>query len=417
MADHLNRAAFFQTSHIEQDAPMSIRIALLRVLFVVLAVALPLAALEVALRVYGPFLPGRYSPHMYSAPHPLYGFARVPGMVGWVKSEEFLSRVAINAHGLREREIDYPKPAGTSRVLVLGDSFVEGVQVKPEETFTRALEATLRGRTGGQIEVINAGSGGWGTAQEFEFLRHEGLQYQPNVVALVFYTGNDVTDNSFRIKGNVRNLRKPYYALRDGKLELQAWTPRRPPSQAEIDALNRELYLWNVFETGVLARFQPPRDTANIDDLEEEILNTLVEHEIRVFSSSQNRAWQDSWDVTEALFVAARDAVEASGARFLLVNAPTVWQIYPAQWESFRAANKLRSDGWDLDVARRRLADLAARQGIEYLDLAPSLMAASASEPPLYFNRDMHWTAAGHRAVARALAERIEERFALALRH
>jgi lysophospholipase L1-like esterase len=394
---------------------MSIRIVLLRVLVVVLAVLLPLAGLEAALRVYGPFLPGRYSPHMYSAPHPLYGFARVPGMVGWVKSEEFLSRVAINSRGLREREIDYAKPAGTSRVLVLGDSFVEGVQVKPEETLTRALESTLRTNAGGPVEVINAGNGGWGTAQEFEFLRYEGLQYQPDVVVLVFYTGNDISDNSFRLKGNVRNLRKPYYVLRDGRLELQPWTPRRPPSPAEIDALNRELYLWNVFQTGVLARLQPSQDTANIDDLDEEIHNTLVDHEIRIFSVNQNRAWQDSWEVTEALFVAARDLAEASGARFLLVNAPTIWQIYPTQWESFRSANGLRNDGWDLSAARRRLIDLSSRHAVEYLDLAPSLESASGGGQPLYFTRDFHWTAAGHRVVGQALAQRIEERFAVAL--
>lgn len=394
---------------------MRIRIALLRTLVVVLAIVIPLAALEVALRVYGPFLPGRYSPHMYSAPHPLYGFARVPGMVGWVKSEEFLSRVAINSRGLREREIDYPKAAGTSRVLVLGDSFVEGVQVKPEETFTRGLESLLRERAGGPIEVINAGSGGWGTAQEFEFLRHEGVRYQPDVVVLVFYTGNDITDNSFRIKGNVRNLRKPYYALRDGKLELQPWTARKPPSQAEIDALNRELYIWNVFDSGVLARFRPARDTANIDDQDNDVLNTLVEHEIRVFSSNQGRAWQESWEVTEALFVAARDLAEASGARFLLVNAPTIWQVYPAHWESFRSSNRLGDDGWDMNVARRRLADLASRQDLEYLDLAPSLEAARGGSSSLYFTADFHWTAAGHRVVAQALAERIEQRFALAL--
>jgi lysophospholipase L1-like esterase len=385
------------------------------VLVVLLAVLVPLAALEASLRIYGPFLPGRYSPHMYSAPHPLYGFARVPDMVGWVKSEEFLSRVAINSHGLREREIDYPKPPGTRRVLVLGDSFVEGVQVKPEETFTRALESILRTDAPGPVEVINAGSGGWGTAQEFEFLRHEGLQYQPDVVVLVFYTGNDVTDNSFRIKGNVRNFRKPYYAMRDGTLELQPWTPRKPPSQAEIDALNRELYLWNVFQTGVLARFRPSQDTANVDDMEEEIRNTLVDHEIRVFSANQNRAWQESWEVTEALFVAARDLAEAAGARFLLVNAPTIWQIYPDQWESFRAANGLRNDGWDLGTARRRLTDLSDRQAVEYLDLAPSLELAGQAGQPLYFTRDFHWTAAGHRVVAEALAQRIEERFAVAL--
>jgi lysophospholipase L1-like esterase len=394
---------------------MSLRIVLLRVFIVMLAVLVPLVALELALREFGPFLPGRYSAHMSSAPHPLYGFARVPGTIGWVKSEEFLSRVAINSHGLREREIPYSKSPGNRRILVLGDSFVEAVQVTPEETFARVVESRLeQQRPADSVDVINAGSGGWGTAQEYEFLRHEGLQYEPDIIVLVFYTGNDVTDNSFRIKGNVRNLRKPYYALRDGRLELQRWTPRRSDPGATQNAWNG-LYLWNVFESGVLANIRPGANTNTIDDDDALLLDQLVDTEVRVFSTNQKSEWRDAWDVTEALFIAARDASEATGARFLLVNAPTTWEIYPARWSSFRDTNKLSADGWDLDVARRRMADLAARHGIEYLDLTSALRAAAPTEPSLYFSRDLHWTAAGHRVVAQALAERIEERFAVAL--
>jgi hypothetical protein len=240
------------------------------------------------------------------------------------------------------------------------------------------------------------------------------MSYKPELVVLVFYTGNDVSDNSFRVKGNVRNLRKPYYALRDGRLELQPWTPRRSDPPAASSGL-KNLYLWNLLNSGVLSHLQPGANTAAAEDDDALQLDQLVDTEIRVFATPQRSEWRDAWDVTEALFVAARDIAESAGARFLLVNAPTVWQIYPAQWEAFRAAHGLGDAGWDLDVARRRLADLAARHGIEYLDLAPSLEAASVGGPPLYFNRDMHWTAAGHQVVAQALAERIQERFAVAL--
>ncbi|MFN0073286.1 MAG: SGNH/GDSL hydrolase family protein [Chloroflexota bacterium] len=385
------------------------RVLFLRATLIVVAIILPLVVLELAMRAFGPFLPGSAAANLYSAAHPLYGFARVPGMVGWVRSDEFLSRVAINSLGLREREIPYAKPAGHRRVLMLGDSFVEGVQVRPEETAARVLESVLQPRVPGVTQVINAGSGGWSTAQEYEFLRHEGVQYAPDLVVLVFYTGNDVTDNSFKIKGNVRNLRKPYYALRNGRLELQPWTPRR--SAAGSAETGRELYLWNVFQNGVLARV-PGRNATNLDDDDERLLDQLVETEIRVFSTSQKAEWAEAWDVTEGLIVAARELSEATQAQFLLVNAPTVWEIYPAQWESFRAANKLRADGWDLDAPRRRLADLAGRHGIEYLDLGPPLVEAARSQPPLYYSKDLHWSAAGQRVVGQTLAEHIQTRFA-----
>jgi len=389
---------------------------LLRAVLVILALALPLVGLELAMRMYGPFLPGSYAANLYSAPHPLYGFARIPGTVGWVKTDEYMAPFAINSHGLREREIPYESPSYLKRVLIIGDSFVEGIQVRPEQTASRVLETMLQSRFSAPTQVINAGNGGWSTAQEFEFLRHEGLEYKPDVVVLVFYTGNDVSDNSFRLKGNVRNLRKPYYAMRDGRLEQQRWTPRRA-DQSSTQGAWSSLYLWNMFQSGVLAHVRPGANTTEVDDDEALQLDQLVDTEIRVFAANPRSEWRDAWDVTEALFVAARDAAQAANARFLLVNAPTVWQIYPDQWEAFRATHGLNADGWDMDVARRRLAELSARQGIEYLDLAPSLLTATASEPSLYFARDLHWTPAGQRVVAQAMAERIEERFAVALEH
>jgi hypothetical protein len=164
-----------------------------------------------------------------------------------------------------------------------------------------------------------------------------------------------------------------------------------------------------------MAHIRPGSNTAGADDDDALQLDQLIDTEIRVFATNQRPEWQDAWDVTEALLVAARDASEAANARFLLVNAPTVWEIYQSRWESFRDANGLRADGWDLEAARRRLAALATRHGIEYLDLTPSLTAAVAAEPSLYFSRDLHWTAAGHRVVGQALAERVEAKFAVAL--
>src|SRR5215207_973150 len=51
--------------------------------------------------------------------------------------------VDINSHGLRGPETTYDKPAGTFRILNLGDSIVMGWGVRQEDTYGRQLELLL----------------------------------------------------------------------------------------------------------------------------------------------------------------------------------------------------------------------------------------------------------------------------------
>ena len=99
-----------------------------------------------------------------------------------------------NSRGLRDtREFSYDKPAGTLRVLALGDSHTQGYEVRQEATFAAVLERYLAKR-GVQAEVLNAGVSGFSTAEALAFLENEGYKYQPDVVVLGFYA-NDYEDN------------------------------------------------------------------------------------------------------------------------------------------------------------------------------------------------------------------------------
>lgn len=78
---------------------------------------------------------------------------------------------------------DYPKLEGVYRILLLGDSYAEGLRVPLEQTFGKTLEAALNASApaGQRFEVINAGISGWGTDQQLLWLRSEGAKYQPDV--------------------------------------------------------------------------------------------------------------------------------------------------------------------------------------------------------------------------------------------
>ncbi len=88
-----------------------------------------------------------------------------------------------NAYGQRDRERTQEKPPGVRRVIVLGDSVVEGYGIREESTITRRLEELY---TDGKTEVLNFGVSAYCTRAEVELLEVKGLQFDPDVVVVVF---------------------------------------------------------------------------------------------------------------------------------------------------------------------------------------------------------------------------------------
>src|SRR5688500_16080504 len=92
------------------------------------SLAMSLLIVEAGLR-----LTGLDSPLVWK-PDSEVGWHHIPGArMRW--TEEGDGRVEINALGYRDRPRTEAKPPGVFRVVLLGDSMTEGVQVNFEETF------------------------------------------------------------------------------------------------------------------------------------------------------------------------------------------------------------------------------------------------------------------------------------------
>ncbi len=92
-----------------------------------------------------------------------------------------------NAFGLNDRYIG--PQAGRPRILVLGDSYVEGAGVARHERFCSVLQAALQ-KTRPDAHVIAGGNCGWNTQDEASFLTRHGTEIEPDVV-IVAYVLND----------------------------------------------------------------------------------------------------------------------------------------------------------------------------------------------------------------------------------
>jgi lysophospholipase L1-like esterase len=376
---------------------------------VLASLLLPLLVLEMLFRVAGPFLPGNYDTGIRLVRHPAYGHYHPPNHSLWIQRDEFTSYIETNAAGQRGRAVPLAKPPGTFRVLVLGDSFVEAEQVAEQERFVSRLEARLNG-AGGPVryEVIDGGCGGWGTGQELLYLQQEGLAYQPDLVLLAFFVGNDVGDNSIELQldGNVQAALKPYFVQQeDGSLEL---LPPNPPPLTILERVANVLRLhstaYNFFESGVLqklGRGDLVSAWRTLDALERPRYQGNL-----VYRSRLTDDWRDAWTITDRLLGMVRDETVGHGAGFGMVIVPTRAQVDDQAWRGIAGGDGGRRAGLERMFPNAQLQKIASRIDAPLLDLVPALrQAAEAGQGPLYYERDQHWTAAGHAVAAQAIAD------------
>ncbi len=321
----------------------------LRKLLALMAVGLALVvALELGLRVYA-HATLRERGMTFD---PDFGWRMLPNVqkrsAFWGATEP----ATTNSKGWRDAETTYAKPPGTTRIVVLGDSFTFASSVDYGERFTEVLEEARE-----DLEVVNLGVNAYGTDQELRVLELEGLRYDPDVVVLVAYLGNDLDDN---MNDRSNYWPKPYYTLEEGRLEF---VPAEPS--------------WDVrLRTGSYVG---------------EALFRLVRRGVNDFRFAEVQAATSPIELFASLVGRMAERSEERGARFLVVAAYS------------REAEAALPDPREA-VATRRLQNA----GIEVLDtwtLVDDALAAGVE----VFGPDRHWNIAGHALIAEAIRSKLVE--------
>lgn len=110
-----------------------------------------------------------------------------PGLAGIHEG----SPVRTNRGGWREDEIPFEKPAGTFRILGLGDSVMFGWKVDERERYLDVLETRLNRQRGERRwETVALALPGYNLMIELEVLKRVGLRYDPDLIIYGF-VGND----------------------------------------------------------------------------------------------------------------------------------------------------------------------------------------------------------------------------------
>ena len=240
--------------------------------------------------------------------------------------------VTINSRGLRNPEVAYEKPAGTVRVLNLGDSIAMGWGVREEETYGRQLEQMLNeSAAGGQsFQVINAGVPGWNPENELAFLQAEGLKYDPDLILLDLTIVNDIFGDS---------------ALK---------TNRRP---ALIEWLRANTYSWPFLS------IQLSSLEARSDGRERiPVIDPPKTAESYFPLDPADERWDKIWKSVAAM----KQLADESGADFVLVLFPLEHQVLDVDYST---------------LPQTVLTQRAEEAGIDVVDLLPAFRRACEEKP------------------------------------
>ncbi len=385
------------------------------------SIALVLASAEIALRLLGPAAPGGKEDRVvaqYMAKDPVLGWRKRPNATAVYRRAEYSVEVRVNGLGLRDPERSREAKPGTLRMLALGDSFVEGYTVALENTVTQQLEGRLTETSACPVEVLNGGTAGWSTDQEYLYYREEAASFAARVVLLFLYY-NDILEN---VRPSYWGRAKPVLEDRDGRLEIaprpagkSAGSQRRADRSAAVadppSRTSARPHGWALHEfvRQRLLRGQPRlyQRLASLGvwpPLEPE----APSQEMRAFLAKPEPRLEAAWQHTLRILEALAADVTATGARLVVIYVPAAFEIDDRAWELTRLAYGMTEPQWRRDAVAARLVNAGRRRQLAVIDLSNALREEQRLGAT-YFRRDAHWSVRGHAGAAKAVAAFLRE--------
>ena len=389
-------------------------------LLIFVGAALAALAGEAWLRLTVPFMTSSEPPLEFV---PNVGSLRSPNTeIRFTNRLDFWNASRTNSLGFLDREPPSPeRAAATCHVSIIGDSFVEAMEVPIEDKLHVRLEELAADRLP-RLEITTSAFGirATGQVQQLPFYDQYARRLRPKLLVLVF-VGNDFMDNT------------PF--LREAQLRTWGWEPRLESSVRRRSDGELEL-AWRILPQDPLPSISP----------------TPASWAARAWEQAVQRSWLAIWLRAKGhallYFLGYGHSRDAEHLRRQPGYAAMVEGWRPTTWNDVRRAFSRRDlppffedalqytrfaleqfkqradrDGAALVILAsyrlkldgrihsfERMSEMAATLGIPVIDQAGYILRQGAELRDARWFHDFHWSPAGHQWAAEALLEYIEQR-------
>ena len=327
-----------------------------------------------------------------------------------------------NTWGWNDREWSLHKPPGTVRVAVLGDSYVEALQVERTSNFLTIAENLLNQNGKRRFELMNFGRSGFTQTEEWLVLKNEIVGFEPDLIALFYYAPNDIADvdsrtTTDRLRPFPVTIGADDVLLDMGFLHQTSFRLKELLSPLK----NRSALASMVAER--IALFQQTRpargqSTGNPGDASHLDHTRGIGGYLSLATDTPDALYHGNYAVTKALIATMIRFSAQRNIAFLLVALDTPAYV-PRVEERLKAIDSsFRFSFFDED-----LAQFAAGSGAQFLGLSALFRARYVERGnELHFSQTFqgdgdivgnlghagHWDYVGHRYVAELLSAKLQ---------
>jgi hypothetical protein len=268
---------------------------------------------------------------------------------------------------------------GKKRILLLGDSFMEALQVEYEQSLAGLLEGRLASRLHASVAIRNTGVSGWDPPQYLMEARRQLGREQYDLVIVAVYLGNDVV--SRRVEWY------PPGAPSDGLIH-----PMRLPRQVSYKAVVYDvLYPINDFLKAHSHLFNFLKNQAATLRMRVGLTAEYFPDDLLRREANSSR-----WSVTAQICRDIRDVAQAHGAPTLFVLIPASYQVDTAAFYRALKGFKIDPMAVDLDQPERLLTSAMRAYLLDVVDVVSDFRRAERSGTRLYGTVDSHLSPEGH---------------------
>lgn len=324
---------------------------------------------------------------------------------------EYTAAQEVNSFGFTDREPPQPLPSGARRIMILGDSFIEALQIENRHKVGALLERDLEQRLKSEVVVASFGGSGTGQAAQYAYWKKFAKLIKPQLLILNIVS-NDPADNHPQLSARVHGwdpLFPPRHSVilsdstADGLIDIppyRDWSrfTTRDLLPPQLDSASRGYALWSATGRFFSSRLARSTHTAAFP------WNQLykghhVDFAFMADELSADPYITEGYEITARLLRRYKREAAAYGAEVILLFG----DVLPVDRKQDSTAKLSTMHSWFRSTAREA--------GIEMISI-PEHVTEKGLNFRDFTRADSHWNEAGHRLAADLLLPAIEAKLA-----
>lgn len=322
-------------------------------------------------------------------------FSHKPGIETVLQRSEFKTHVSISSQGLRDREYSIQKPANTTRIAVIGDSFVFGFGVEADQAFPKVLEMQLKARGDKNYEVMNFGISAYGTEQEYLLLK-DVLTFSPDIIILGF------VPNDFK-----ENVKYSLFDFTNGTLT------KNPNKEVSFSLKVRNVISWHshIYSLLYFSVIDNPKITSFLIKahlLNPPNLDPATDFDTLIFKNEENEDFDYALWKTRTLLREINGSLHTENIPFIVVIIPFREQVDSVMMETFAQKYGIEKRKVNSTKAHDLIFDILKDEHILTIDPLKEFQRRNTNNT-FYYSIDAHWNTEGHETAAKFIYQELKK--------